>query len=43
MNNQAKLAEVLAEWGFNIAKGVLPSIKVPQNSTIGGMMTMLGI
>ena len=43
MNNQAKLIEVLSEWGFNIAKGVLPNVKVPPTSTIGKMMTLLGI
>lgn len=43
MSNQIKLAEALSEWALNIAKGILPNIKVPQNSTIGGMMTMLGI
>ena len=43
MSNQIKLAEALSEWVFNISKGILPNIKVPQNSTIGGMMTMLGI
>ncbi|MBR0331555.1 MAG: hypothetical protein IIX12_08195 [Alistipes sp.] len=41
--NTYKLAEALSEWAFNVAKSVLPNIKVPPTSTMGKMMTLLGI
>lgn len=43
MANVDKLAEVLGEWGFNIAKSVLPSVKIPPMSTVGKMMAVLGV
>lgn len=43
MNNKMKLVEALSEWGFNIAKSILPNVKVPPTSTVGKMMTIIGI
>ena len=33
----------MGEWGFNIAKSVLPHIAISPNSTIGHMMGLLGV
>ena len=38
-----KLSEALAEWGVNVAKSVLPNVKIPPQSGIGGFMQILGI
>ena len=38
-----KLSEALTEWGMNIAKSVLPNVKIPPQSGIGGFMAMLGV
>ena len=38
-----KLSEALTEWGMNVAKSVLPNVKIPPQSGIGGFMAMLGI
>lgn len=38
-----KLGEALTEWGMNVAKGVLPNVKIPPQSGIGSFMQMLGI
>lgn len=38
-----KLGEALAEWGMNVAKSVLPNVKIPPQSGIGGFMAMLGV
>ena len=38
-----KLGEALTEWGMNVAKSVLPNVKIPPQSGIGGFMAMLGI
>jgi hypothetical protein len=38
-----KLSEVLAEWGMNVAKSVLPNVKIPPQSGIGSFMAMLGV
>lgn len=38
-----KLGEALTEWGMNVAKSVLPNIKIPPTSGIGGFMAMLGV
>lgn len=38
-----KLGEALTEWGMNVAKSVLPNVKIPPHSGIGGFMAMLGV
>lgn len=38
-----KLGEALSEWGLNVAKSVLPNVKIPPQSGIGSFMQMLGI
>lgn len=43
MTSVDKLAEALTEWGMNIAKSVLPNVKIPPQSGIGGFMAMLGV
>lgn len=43
MTSIDKLAEALAEWGMNVAKSVLPNVKIPPQSGIGGFMQMLGV
>lgn len=43
MSSIDKLAEALTEWGMNVAKSVLPNVKIPPQSGIGSFMQMLGI
>ena len=43
MTSIDKLAEALTEWGMNVAKSVLPNVKIPPQSGIGSFMQMLGI
>lgn len=38
-----KLGEALTEWGMNVAKSVLPNVKILPQSGIGSFMGMLGI
>lgn len=38
-----KLGEALTEWGMNVAKSVLPNVKIPPTSGIGSFMAMLGV
>jgi hypothetical protein len=38
-----KLGEALTEWGMNVAKSVLPNVKIPPQSGIGSFMQMLGV
>ena len=38
-----KLGEALSEWGLNVAKSILPNVKIPPQSGIGGFMQMLGV
>ena len=38
-----KLGEALTEWGMNVAKSVLPNVKIPPQSGIGSFMAMLGV
>lgn len=39
-----KVSMALGRWGFDIAKSILPSYRIPQGSTIGNMMQgFLGI
>lgn len=43
MSSIDKLSEALTEWGMNVAKSVLPNVKIPPQSGIGGFMAMLGV
>lgn len=43
MSSIDKLSEALSEWGMNVAKSVLPNVKIPPQSGIGGFMRMLGV
>ena len=43
MSSIDKLSEALTEWGMNVAKSVLPNVKIPPQSGIGSFMQMLGI
>lgn len=43
MTSIDKLAEALTEWGMNVAKSVLPNVKITPQSGIGSFMQMLGI
>jgi hypothetical protein len=39
-----KVSKALGAWGFDVAKSVLPSFRIPQGSAIGNMMQgFLGI
>ena len=38
-----KLGEALTERGMNVAISVLPNVKIPPTSGIGGFMSMLGV
>ena len=43
MSSIDKLAEALTEWGMNVAKSVLPNVKILPQSGIGSFMQILGI
>lgn len=43
MSSIDKLSEALTEWGMNVAKSVLPNVKIPPQSGLGGFMAMLGV
>ena len=43
MSSIDKLSEALTEWGMNVAKSVLPNVKIQPQSGIGGFMQMLGV
>lgn len=38
-----KLMDGLSQWGMNIAKSVLPNVKIPPTSSIGSFMQMIGV
>lgn len=38
MTNVDKVSIALSEWGFNVAKSVLPKINIPMQSAIGKFM-----
>lgn len=42
MTNIDKVASALGEWGFNIAKSVLPQFKIPVGGKLGGLMQVIG-
>jgi hypothetical protein len=43
MTSIDKLSEALTEWVVNVAKSVLPNVKIPPQSGIGSFMQMLGV
>lgn len=43
MTSIDKLSGALTEWGMNVAKSVLPNVKIPPTSGIGSFMAMLGV
>lgn len=43
MSSIDKLSEALTEWGMNVAKSVLPNVKIQPQSGIGSFMQILGI
>lgn len=43
MTSIDKLSEALTEWGMNVAKSVLPNVKIPPQSGVGSFMQMLGV
>lgn len=43
MSSIDKLGEALTEWGMNVAKSVLPNVKIPPQSGIGSFMQILGV
>lgn len=42
MTNIDKVSLSISEWGFNVAKNMLPHIQIPANSQLGHIMGMLG-
>lgn len=38
MTNIDKVAAALGEWGFNIAKSILPQMSIPASSAVGKFM-----
>lgn len=43
MTSIDKLGEALTEWTMNVAKSVLPNVKIPSQSGIGSFLQMLGV
>jgi hypothetical protein len=43
MTNIDKVSMALGEWGFNIAKAVLPQLKIPVGGKLGGLMQIIGV
>ena len=43
MTNVDKVSAALSEWGFKVAKSVLPNISIPANSKLGHLMGMIGV
>lgn len=42
MTNIDKVSAALSEWAFNVAKSMLPQIKISPNSSLGHLMGMIG-
>ena len=42
MTNLDKVSAALGQWGFNVAKSVLPSVKIPVGGKLGGLMQLIG-
>jgi hypothetical protein len=43
MKNIDKLATGLGQWMFKVAAGVLPQVKIPVNSGVGKVMSLIGV
>lgn len=43
MANIDKVAAALGEWGFNLAKSILPQMKIPVGGKLGGLMQVIGV
>ena len=42
MTNLDKVSSALSQWGFNIAKSMLPQMKIPVGGKLGGLMQLIG-
>lgn len=42
MTNVDKVSLAVSEWAFNVAKAVLPQVKIPVGGKLGGFMQILG-
>ena len=42
MTNIDKVSAALSEWAFNVAKSVLPKMRIGQNTPVGHLMGILG-
>ena len=42
MTNLDKVSAALGQWGFNVVKSVLPSVKIPVGGKLGGLMQLIG-
>jgi hypothetical protein len=42
MTNIDRVSAALGEWGFNIAKAVLPQINIPVGGKLAGLMQIMG-
>lgn len=42
MTNLDKVSAALGQWGFNVAKSVLPAFKIPVGGKLGGLMQLIG-
>lgn len=42
MTNLDKICTALGQWGFTVAKSALPQVRIPNNSTVGHLMGMIG-
>lgn len=43
MRNIDKLATGLGQWMYKVAAGVLPQVKIPVNSGVGKVMSLIGV
>ena len=42
MTNLDKVSAALGQWGFNVAKSILPQFKIPVGGKLGGLMQLIG-
>ena len=42
MTNLDKVSAALGQWGYNVVKSVLPSVKIPVGGKLGGLMQLIG-
>lgn len=43
MTNIDMVSSALGEWGFNVAKAILPQFQIPVGGKLGGFMQLLGV